>query len=326
MDNKSLNLRKMGSFHIGGSEIEVEGKKKEIKTLIPNGVPAEIDLNGVYQIEQMYVQYFIPYEEKGRYPLILLHGGGLSGVSYESTPDGREGWLDYFIKKGWSVFNTDGVDRGRSSWAPYPIINHEPPFFSPKYEAFERFRIGKKISQGRNNIEEILKTAHEGTQFPVEAYNNFSKQIVPRWSESFNASINAYGELLKKVNPSVIIAHSQGGQFALHLAEHFPSKLKAIILIEPTQCGVIDRVDNIKDIPILVIYGDFIKEDDRWGKIIEKTYPYFNKFKELGGSLEILNLPEMSIYGNSHMMMMDKNNIQIANIIDNWMKKNKLYK
>ena len=50
---------------------------------------ARFDANGTYQVEQMYVQYFVPSNVRGNLPLLMWHGGGLTGVTYESTPDGR---------------------------------------------------------------------------------------------------------------------------------------------------------------------------------------------------------------------------------------------
>ncbi len=91
-----LTLRDMGSFHIGGRLVEISGKPVKEVTFTPGGVPAKVDPNGTYQVEQMYVQYFLPANEKGAYPLLMWHGGGLTGVTYETTPDGREGWLNYF--------------------------------------------------------------------------------------------------------------------------------------------------------------------------------------------------------------------------------------
>ena len=79
----------------------------------PGGVPAKIDPNGKYQVEQMYVQYFLPQARKGKVPLLLWHGGGLTGVTYETKPDGDEGWLAYFIRKGWDTYISDAVERGR---------------------------------------------------------------------------------------------------------------------------------------------------------------------------------------------------------------------
>ena len=107
----------MGSFHVGGRLVEISGKPVKEVTFTPGGVPAKVDPNGTYQVEQMYVQYFLPANEKGAYPLLMWHGGGLTGVTYETTPDGREGWLNYFLRKGWSVYNSDAVERGRAGWA-----------------------------------------------------------------------------------------------------------------------------------------------------------------------------------------------------------------
>jgi hypothetical protein len=53
---------------------------------------------------------------KGRYPLLMWHGGGLSGVTWESKPDGAPGWQQYFLKAGHDVYVSDAVERGRASW------------------------------------------------------------------------------------------------------------------------------------------------------------------------------------------------------------------
>src|SRR5438309_8896359 len=109
-----ISLRDMGSFHVGGRLVEISGKPVKEVTFTPGGVPAKVDPNGVYQVEQMHVQYFLPVNETGAYPLLLWHGGGLTGVTYATTPDGREGWLTSFLRKAWSVYNSDAVERGRA--------------------------------------------------------------------------------------------------------------------------------------------------------------------------------------------------------------------
>ena len=95
-----ITLRGMGSFHIGGREVTLSGRPVKEVVFTPGGVPAKVDPNGVYQAEQMYVQYYFPADRKGTVPLLLWHGGGLTGVTYETTPDGREGWLHYFLRRG----------------------------------------------------------------------------------------------------------------------------------------------------------------------------------------------------------------------------------
>ena len=74
----------------------------------------------------MYVQFFLPQTRKGKVPLLMWHGGGLTGVTYETTPDGREGWLNKFIRKGWDVYNSDAVERGRSGFAGPDVCRAAP--------------------------------------------------------------------------------------------------------------------------------------------------------------------------------------------------------
>src|SRR2546423_14374427 len=105
-------LRDMGSFHVGGRHVEVRGQPVKEIVFTPGGVPAKVDPNGVYQVEQMYAQYFLVQNRKGKLPLLMWHGGGLSGVTYETTPDGREGWLNHFLRRGWDVYNSDAVEPG----------------------------------------------------------------------------------------------------------------------------------------------------------------------------------------------------------------------
>ena len=113
-----INLRGMGSFHIGGRTVEITGKPVREVLLGAGGVPAKLDPNGLYAVEHMYVQFFLPQTRKGKVPLLMWHGGGLTGVTYETTPDGREGWLNMFIRKGWSTIPTPWSAAARASPAP----------------------------------------------------------------------------------------------------------------------------------------------------------------------------------------------------------------
>ncbi len=120
----------MGSFHIGGRVVEISGRPVQEIVRVPGGPPSRLDPNGRYQVEQMYVQYFLPQNRKGKYPLLLWHGGGLTGASFETTPDGREGWLNLFLRKGWDVYVSDAVERGRSGFASPDIWKGDPVFLN----------------------------------------------------------------------------------------------------------------------------------------------------------------------------------------------------
>lgn len=63
-----IALQDTGSFHVGGREVTISGKPVKEVVFTPGGVPAKVDPNGVYQVEQMYVQYFIPQQRRGALP------------------------------------------------------------------------------------------------------------------------------------------------------------------------------------------------------------------------------------------------------------------
>jgi len=319
-----ISLRDMGSFHVGGRLVEISGKPVKEVTFTAGGVPAKVDPNGTYQVEQMYVQYFLPANERGAYPLLLWHGGGLTGVTYETTPDGREGWLNYFLRKGWDVYNSDAVERGRAGWAQYPDIFKGEPVFLTTSNPFERFRIGD--GPGSYDPDPAKRKLMPGSQFPNEGYENFVKQNVPRWTTTDDATIAAYIAEIDRVCPCIILFHSQAGTFGFKVAQARPDKVKALIAVEPAGVGDLTKVDVLKNIPTLFVYGDYIERDTRWPKIRATGIAFAEAMKAAGGSVDVVELPKAGIHGNSHMMMMDKNNLEVAALIQNWLEGKSLNK
>ena len=309
-------LRGMGSFYVGGRVVEISGKPVRDVLLGAGGVPARLDPNGLYQVEQMYVQYFLPKARKGRVPLLMWHGGGLTGVTYETTPDGRDGWLNMFIRKGWDVYNSDAVERGRSGFASSDIWKSAPSFLT-KANPYERFRIGQ--GAGSWNADPAKMKPLPGTLFPVEAYDEFVKQIVPRWLDTDDAIVAAYTALVDKVCPCVILFHSQAGAFGFKVAQARPDKIKALVAVEPAVPGDIEKAAAIKNIPVLMMFGDNIPQDARWPKMRQLDLDYVAAVRAAGGSVDVVNLPEIGIKGNSHMLMMDKNNGVTADLIQAWL-------
>lgn len=319
-----IELKEMGSFHAGGREAVVSGKPIKEVLFSPGGVPAKVDPNGVYQAEQMYVQYFIPQNQRGAVPLLLWHGGGLTGVTYETTPDGREGWLNYFVKRGWAVYNSDAVERGRASWAMYPDIFKTEPVFLARENPFERFRIG----QGRGSYDKdpARMKPLPGNLFPLEGYGNFTKQVVPRWTLTDDATIAAYIALVDRVCPCVVVVHSQSGLYGFRVAQARPDKVKALVAVEPASAGDIKRAAVLKNVPVLAIYGDYIEGDARWPKIRGIGVNFMNAMNSAGGKAEYIDLPKTGIKGNSHTIMVDKNSDQVAGLIQGWQEKQGLYR
>jgi len=308
-----IALRDMGSFHIGGKHIEITGQPVKEIVFTPGGVPAKVDPNGTYQVEQMYAQYFLVQNRKGKLPLLLWHGGGLSGVTYETKPDGGEGWLNHFLRAGWDIYISDAVERGRSGWTS---TFKGDPVFLPLGDPWERFRIGPI---GSWNAEAAKRATYPGTQFPIEAYEQFMKQGVPRWLTTDEPIVSAYIALVDKVCPCVVLVHSQSGSFGFKVAEARPDKVKALIAVEPTLGGDRNKTGILKNTPVLVVYGDNAKNHPRWQKIRQGGVDYAAALKAGGGTIDVVDLPDVGIKGNSHMMMMDKNSDQIADLIQKWL-------
>jgi pimeloyl-ACP methyl ester carboxylesterase len=316
MASEPIVLRDMGSFHVGGRVVEITGKPMREIMFSAGGVPASYDPNGQYQVEAMYVQYFLPQQRRGKYPLLMWHGGGLTGVTYETTPDGRDGWLNMFVRSGWDVYNSDAVERGRSGFAP-PEVWPDEPVHLTKANPFERFRFGPG-ADAWNPEPARIKQFH-GLQFPVEAYDNFARQFAPRWTGTDAAVIAAYIALVDKIGPSILLFHSQAGGFAFKVAEARPDLVKALIAIEPAVGGDKALAGTLKHIPVLMVYGDYIALDRRWPRMRQLGHDYAEALRAAGGIVDVVNLPEAGIAGNSHMLMMDKNNAEVAALIQNWL-------
>ena len=100
-----LVLKAQGSFFVGGDKVtQTQG---ELGNLGPGGT---------ITVNQMYVRYMVPQGGDGNVPVVMLHGATLTGKSWETTPDGRMGWDEYFVRKGHPVYVPDQVGRGRSGF------------------------------------------------------------------------------------------------------------------------------------------------------------------------------------------------------------------
>src|SRR5690606_31721176 len=127
-----------------------------------------------YTIEQMYVQYYLADTPNGKGPLIFWHGGGMTGAAWETTPDGREGWVNYFIRHGWDVYVCDAVERCRSGFAPNPQIWPDAPVIQTVNDVYTRFRIG--APNDSYDPDPAQRCAYPNSRFPLPAFDQFAKQ------------------------------------------------------------------------------------------------------------------------------------------------------
>jgi pimeloyl-ACP methyl ester carboxylesterase len=305
-------------MHIGGREIVLGGLAEREVLYSPGNPPVMVDPNGAFEVEQMYVQYVRLAAPKARYPLLLMHGGGLCGVTYETKPDGQPGWQSWFLHAGHDVYVADAVERGRASWARFPEIFQGEPHFRTKAEAWELFRIG---ADGSWNGSASAGSANPGTLFPIAAFDQFMKQATPRWTTTDNATQAAYNTLVDDHGPFVIITHSQGANFAFRMAAAHPDKVAAIVAVEPSGFPAPhqESVSAVQHIPHLFVWGDNMGSSALWGRIRQGLNQYGNTLRSQGVAVDELDLPAIGVRGNSHMLMMDINSNLVASLIQKWL-------
>lgn len=321
----AVDVAEVGSFHVGGQALKLEGLPVKELVYTAGGPPTKMDPNGDFHTGQMYVQYIKLTAPKAKYPLLLWHGGGLTGVTYETKPDGKPGWQSYFLNQGHDVYVSDAVERGRASWSRFPEVYKSEPVFRTKKEAWEAFRIG---ADGSYNSDPAQRKALTGQLFPVSAFDQFAMQSVPRWVTNDAQTTAAYNAYVQKVCPCVILVHSQGGNFGYNATQTNPDKVKGLIAIEPSGAPDPAKVHlaSIKDIPHLTVWGDFIEQSALWNRLSAASTAYHKAMKEGGGKATWLSLPEAGVKGNTHMLMMDTNSDQVAGLIQKWMGENGLMK
>lgn len=312
----SVEVADIGSFHVGGRQVSLTGQPEREIRLTPSAPPIKVNPNGDFETGQLYVQYVKLAAPRARYPLLMWHGGGLTGVTWETKPDGAPGWQSFFMHRGHDVYVSDAVERGRATWSQYPDIYKSEPFFRPKHESWELFRIGPRYER-----DSARRVPFIGTQFPVDAFDQFTKQVVPRWATNDVATQAAYDALVQRVCPCVILVHSQGAAFAMQAALNASDKVKGIIAIEPGGAPdpTIAELAQIKGIPHLFVWGDYIDRSELWKKLRVAPDKYRRSVLASGGGVDVIDLPAIGITGNSHMLMMDRNSDLIAGLIQSWM-------
>jgi pimeloyl-ACP methyl ester carboxylesterase len=313
-----LVLKSRGSFFVGGERVEQTAV--EIGSLGPDD---QITIN------QMYVEYMVP-ERPTKVPVVMVHGATLSGKTYDTTPDGRMGWYEYFVRNSHPVYVVDQIGRARSGFDQSVFNNVRagkvPPDKQPsllrlgdRFGAWTNFRIGPKPGQ-----------AFPETRFPVEAADDLSKQSIPDLlgtSRATNPNWKALSDLALQLNGAVLLTHSQSGPYPLESAIINATGIRAIVMVEPGTCNAKVHTDEeiaiLAKKPILILFGDYLSSDTRLpGPSWEDRYNDCKAFKDRidagKGDVRLLATTETGTRGNSHMMMMDTNNLQIADLILTW--------
>ena len=210
-DEPPLSLAREGWFYVGGQLTTVNNKQ--------------------FMTGQMYVEYRIPARKTHPYPIIMVHGGTMSGTNYTGTPDGREGWAQYFVRQGYAVYVVDQVGKGRSSYMEQtygPTELADSQNSQRRYIAQEKFNLWPQAHlhtqwSGSGELDDPSVQQLLASQIP--AIRDFTKQ------QKLNTP--ALIALVDKIGPAIILVHSQAGAFGWPVADARPKLVKAILAIEP---------------------------------------------------------------------------------------------
>lgn len=331
--NNFLMIKEQGSFAAGGSVIKNEG------TFNPFNPTPE---GQTYRGDHAYVFYQVPVNAK-KYPLVMWHGIGQFSKTWETTPDGREGFQNIFLRRGYGVYLLDQPRRGNAARSAVGGTITPMP---DEQNWFGVFRLG------------IWPKFFDGVQFArdTNTLNQYFRQMVPNVGPiDVNVNADAVSAVFDKIGEGILVTHSHSGGMGW-LTAIKNQKVKAIVSYEPgsgflfpegevpspiaSSAGALEatsiplaQFQQLTKIPIIIYYGDFIpaKQDpnpgaDGWRARLAMARLWRDAVNKHGGDVTVVHLPEIGVKGNTHFPFSDLNNIEIANLMEKWLKEKKMDK
>lgn len=316
-----ISLSHDAVFTVGGERIHTEHPGASTIT----GSPGP----GTFVVDHMYVHARVP-EHRPNPAVVMVHGATGTGVSFETTPDGREGWSTWFLRAGHPVYVVDHAGRGRSGFDPTPInaaragaLGHGMEVPNVFLGTLERLWINTRVGPA-------FGEPFANSRFPVDAFDRFAAAHVPNTESTLRdpggTTVARLCDLLDEIGPVVLLVHSQGGLYGLEVARRRPHQVLAVVSIEGGSQSVTsaDARANFMNTPFLSVWGDNshgaagVNGDQRR----EGCMAAVEHITAAGGRADLLVLPELGIAGNSHAMMSDDNNLEIAQLVGQWLSAN----
>jgi len=333
-------IQEQGSFTIGGTVIKSPGTFDPIKQGAFN--PAGPDSAGQTRHgDHAYVFYQIP-ENARKLPLVFWHGYGQSAKTWETTPDGRDGFQTIFLRRGFPVYLIDQPGRGKAAKSTKGATITAAP---DEQLWFGIFRLG------------VWPHFYENVSFSrdPEALNQFFRQAVPDTGPAFQTDVyvNAVSALFDKIGEGILVTHSASGSLGWKTALK-NKNVRAIVAyepggdfvfpdgekVEPTKLGsrviqpaIIPKSEFMKftRIPIVIYYGDNIPDQsssnpgkEQWRAFLAIARKWAEVVNRYGGDVRVVHLPEIGIKGNTHFPFSDLNNVEVADQLSTFLHGKKL--
>jgi pimeloyl-ACP methyl ester carboxylesterase len=340
-DKTPLTVAEQGSFFVGGRTLTAAGSFDPGRFFVPFSSEGQ-----TYSIEHLYAQYQIPPNARPL-PLVMVHGGGQTGKSWDTTADGREGFQTIFVRRGFGVYAVDFPGRGRAGIPSFsgPLGNLAGTQIIPGVT----IHFGHELSFMAGRLGPKPFEFYPNTQFPKAALDQFCKQSVAGIADDAGVISDAIAALFERIGPAVLITHSQGGLMGW-MAASKSANVKAIVAYEPfvsvfaqgdvpelpllsdgnaapsAQALTAPEFTRLAQIPIQVVWGDNIPKDpypavaaDVWRISAMASRKFIDALKARGGDASILDLPSIGIRGNTHFPFSDLNSLKIADLLSDFL-------
>src|SRR5262245_40479692 len=390
-----LVLEDQGSFFVGGVAKITDYAAIPVA---PPGQQAPPPTPQQITIGQMYVQFQIPAKRSAPgWPVIMVHGSTHTGAALESTPDGREGWYPYFVRKGVSTYVVDQSGRGRSGFDQSVIHEAEARLTSGDAKGaaellpnFGRITdngawtawFGHLVPNGSTVLTGTLiphgaaddpqpnpdSYKHVAPNFPLDAVDEtlasrtgaigpapngnrapyaleYYKQLVPNAEVTLPGSTCAtcnptqlspantwtpmnLALLVERLGGAIVATHSQSGIMGHHMIRILKERghldlVKGLITVEGG-CSLPNSgltAADFDSIPYLAIKGDYTATSQQCQDTVDAINA--RRASTQGtAKAEYMKLDEMGMLGVTHMMMLDRRNLEIADLMLNWRSKN----
>lgn len=331
----AMVVKEQGSFAAGGTVKGDSGKFDPIKDGAFNP-DSQSTAGQTIHGDHAFVYYQVP-ENSRNLPLVFWHGFGQSMKTWQTTPDGREGFQNIFLRHRYPVYLIDQPRRGeagRSTESTEVTASPDDQLW------FGIFRLG------------LWPDFYEDVQFSKDssALNQFFRQMTPDTGPlDFDVNISAVSALFDKIGSGILVTHSQSGGLGW-LTAIKNKNIKGIVSFEPFSNFVFpegevpdpisyyggkleaeavsqSEFERLTKIPIIIYYGDNIPDNptenpgqDQWRAGLTMAKQWKDAVNDHGGDVTLVHLPDIGIKGNTHFPMSDLNNEDVADVMAEWLK------
>ena len=342
IDQSALGAK--ACFYVGGDYAETDGKR--------------------FCTGQMFVEVYEPRVRRHPYPVVMFHGAGQTNMNWLQTPDGRMGWADYFVSQGFCVALAEQPSRGRSAYHPAaegPRIFHPLQIVRQRFTTDEgpwpQARLHTQWPKNGGDWDDPAFRQFAAAQVEYLPSNKRSQELVLAAGQELldllgpsilltHSQAGPFGWLLADACPekvkAIVALEPTAPPFSSDLKSpkaknygladvpmHFeppvqsPEDFKLRLLPAPGP-GLVDGwvLDEERRLPRLTMPILTVVSEASYHAQFDHLLSYV--MDQLGVRHDFVRLEDAGIHGNSHMMMLEKNHLEIADYLIRWLLYNEL--